>query len=155
MPSLLSRDSNPRIYHFELKLNIIIFLSNHLYFDFHTAFQGELHSIPYDVGEDLFKTVSITEYGSRNGIVQAKTKIQLLLSDHWCYDINRLGHDFSEIKGFIHQIGFARLYFGKVQNIINDCKQRIPALLDDLNVFLLFSAESRCIQKQIRHSDHP
>src|SRR5206468_2680451 len=98
---------------------------------------GELHCISSQIQKDLPEPSSITPQASRHFRIDQAYQLQVLLAGLDGKQLGGILDDPSKIEVYIFEFELMGLNLGKVQDVVDQREERLPARLDDLRVFAL------------------
>ncbi len=118
----------------------------------HFATLRELDRVVEQVEQDLPHPGHVAHHGVGNALVHGVGDVEAFLgrsgSDEAQARLDALAH----VERNVLDRNLARLDLGEVQNIIDDGKERVPAVADDFRVLLLLSCEL-CVKEEAGHAD--
>ncbi|MNW56378.1 hypothetical protein D3C74_340890 [compost metagenome] len=131
------RNADPCIRHGEFKrypsLSSCQYPQRHL----DPASVGELHGISHQIEQNLLQSFTIADQLLRHIRTDADLNLQALFISFVLQQLKHRIHTGHKHKRLFMKNCFSGLNFGKVQHIVDDRKQGIPALTNDIQILSL------------------
>ena len=148
-----SRHANTTIAHLETQFQILSVILEHTEANKHFPLLGKLQGITNQVSENLAQAVGITGNRLRRVGINIKQQFQFfsvcVLGQQFHHFFNGLAH--IEIDRFKFQL--TGLYFGKIENIVNDMQQSLARTVHGAAKFLLLLCQLGS-QQQFGHTQN-
>ncbi len=146
-------DADPGVDHRETQAYMLVGVFELRDFERHLTALRELHGIAQQVQQHLPQPAGITPQSGRHTGGDQGAQFQPLAGGRFRHHVQRILHDFAQLKIQVFEVQFAGLDLGEIEDVIDDGQQALGAPADLLGVIELFGVQPGG-QQQIRHADH-
>ncbi len=119
----------------------------------HFALQGEFDCVACEIGQYLPEPPRVSPQERRDLRLNQAGHFQIFFMGAYGQHVGHVfqGHAEIKVKGLCFKL--PGLYLGKIEDVVDDCEQRIRALFDGSRKLALFRVQFR-IEQQTRHADN-
>ena len=114
---------------------------------------GELERICDQVDENLAHPSDVSDDDRRDAVIDLIEKVQALFGGGRRENVQGLLKTLNQGKGLGFDIQLLRLDFGEIENVVNNRKQTIATIADDLEEFALLGIDIG-VEEQPGHTNH-